>query len=48
MADNQDKKKRWEKIAQAELKGKSPEALATHTAEGIDIAPLYERRFGRP
>ena len=41
MADNQDKKKRWEKIAQAELKGKSPEALATHTAEGIDIAPLY-------
>ncbi|MEK9729110.1 MAG: methylmalonyl-CoA mutase family protein, partial [Alphaproteobacteria bacterium] len=41
MADNQDKKKRWEKIAQAELKGKSPEALATRTAEGIDIAPLY-------
>ena len=40
MADNQDKKE-VEKIAQAELKGKSTEALATHTAEGIDIAPLY-------
>lgn len=41
MADKQDKKKRWEELAQAELKGKSPAALSAHTAEGIDIAPLY-------
>mgnify|MGYP001167015429 FL=1 len=41
MTKKQNKKGQWAKQASAELKGRELETLATKTAEGIDIAPLY-------
>ncbi len=34
-------KESWDKIAQAELKGKSPGDLTWRTLEGIDVKPVY-------
>ena len=41
MTEKHDKKLQWAKQASAELKGRDLETIATKTAEGIDIAPLY-------
>jgi len=32
---------KWAEIAKKELKGKDPGKLVWHTAEGIDIKPIY-------
>ena len=38
----------WAKIAEKQLKGKSPESIVWHTAEGIPIKPLYTHEDVKP
>ena len=40
MTDTDDKA-RWTRLAEAELRGRSPEDLVRRTLEGIDVAPVY-------
>ncbi len=35
---------KWAEIAKKELKGKDPSKLVWHTAEGIDLKPIYTPR----
>ncbi len=36
------KKEEWKRLAEKELRGRSPDDLVWHTPEGIDIAPVHD------
>ncbi|MEL6265208.1 MAG: methylmalonyl-CoA mutase family protein, partial [Pseudomonadota bacterium] len=41
MGGTDDSIERWRRLAEAELRGRSPDDLARTTIEGIEIRPLY-------